>query len=165
MTFLNDDIGNKELREFMQINSLDDIWRERNPNVIRYTFHRKESKSRLDYFLTSNVLNQQISNASISHCSFSDHELVSIKLDLVDTKRGPGYWKMNAKIIESERYKVTFQSFWKSWIREKNKYKNKREWWEATKWKIENLTIQISNSMNVKEREIQRLEKELERLD
>ena len=66
-------------------------------------------------------------------------------------KRGPGYWKMNIHTIKSERFKLAFETFWKYWSKEQTTFKNKREWWEATKWKITNLTMQISKSLKTTE--------------
>ena len=48
----HEDCGNRELISIIERHSFEDIWRIKNPNTIRYTFHRRDSKSRLDYFLT-----------------------------------------------------------------------------------------------------------------
>ena len=45
-----------------------------------YTLSRKGSKSRIDYFLTSNIISSEIEKLSINHFPFSDHDAVSIKI-------------------------------------------------------------------------------------
>ena len=80
-------------------------------------------------------------------------------------KRGPGFWKMNVNTIRSERFKQAFETFWPGWIKQQDKFGNKRDWWEATKWKIKNLTIQVGKSLKINELFIKKLERELEALD
>ena len=101
----------------------------------------------------------------ITHCPFSDHELISLTFSMHKIKRGPGFWKMNVNTIRSERFKQAFETFWPGWIKQQDTFGNKRYWWEATKWKIKNLTIQVGKSLKINELFIQKLEKELDVLD
>ena len=36
----------------------------------------------------------------------SDHRFLKFWFDIDNTKRGPGYWKLNISYIENERYKI-----------------------------------------------------------
>ena len=101
----------------------------------------------------------------ITHCLFSDHELISLTFSMHKIKRGPGFWKMNINTIRSERFKQAFETFWSGWITQQDKFDNKRDWWEATKWKIKTLTMQVGKSLKINELFIKKLERELEALD
>ena len=145
-------------------NDLEDIWRLRNTKVIRYTFHRKESNFRIDFFLTKKHLNPFIKCTLIAHCPFSDHEIITLKLQSNLIKIGPGYWKMNAAVLQSDRFRQVFETFWNYWKHTVKDFENYRKWWECTKEKIKSLSIQVAASMNKQNREIKKLEKEFENL-
>ena len=59
--------------------------------------------SRLDTFLTSRTLHEHIQNCEISPCTFSDHEFVSLVVDLSSfVQHGPGIWKLNNSLLSNE---------------------------------------------------------------
>ncbi|CAC5423972.1 unnamed protein product [Mytilus coruscus] len=108
-----DDIGTKELLFLLSQYDLTDIWRDRYPKDKRYTFQRGNSKSRIDYIFCDKSLSNKVYNVGISHCPFSDHDLVSFKLKLDEIQRGPGIWIMNINTIKSEEFKNAFEIWWK----------------------------------------------------
>jgi exonuclease III len=59
---------------------VEDIWRKRFPDIKQYTFMRNESKSRIDYFFTSKIIDSEVSSPKIQHFIHSDHDLVSLIL-------------------------------------------------------------------------------------
>ncbi|CAC5415426.1 unnamed protein product [Mytilus coruscus] len=83
----------KSLCNFMQEKGLYDIWRNRNVNT--KVFSRKQvvqgflTQSRLDYFLLSLDLKSCIKNIHYKDTSFSDHSIVSMKVDFCNVERGP----------------------------------------------------------------------------
>ena len=93
------DIGLDELNSFVEINNLCDVWRILNPDKRRYTFKRNNSKSRIDFVLTSKCLLSLLSHVKIQHCPFSDHDLVCVKIKMNEIVRGRGVWVMNEKTI------------------------------------------------------------------
>ena len=88
---------------------------------------------------------------------FSDHDGVTLQLKLYQADRSPGIWKMNCNVIENPLCKNDFETFWKSWkhnINNRDMFTNKREFWDMTKVKIKNLTIDISKNLKRKNRNL-----------
>ena len=83
-----------------------DIWRSFNPELKRYTWRRNKPtiKCRLDYFLTSFSVMNMSENATITPGFRTDHSLISLKLQLHDQKRGPGFWKLNTSLLVDKDY-------------------------------------------------------------
>ena len=84
------DQGSSELVNMMFNFNLEDIFRKRNETKQSFTFSRGHSKSRIDYVLTSCLLDSSINKTHIIHFPYSDHDAVSIDIDMVKSKRGPG---------------------------------------------------------------------------
>ena len=62
-------------------------------------------QSRLDYFLISIQLSYNISNCTIKSGLKSDHSLINITLDLINTqRRGNSYWKFNNALLFDNAY-------------------------------------------------------------
>ena len=79
----------KKLITFCEEYSLADIWRVRNPAELIFT-RRENSRygiihSRLDFWLTSICLEYQINSLSIKPGNYSDHSIISLKLQLLET--------------------------------------------------------------------------------
>ena len=89
--------------------SLEDIFRKRYPRKQEYTFARGSSKSRIDYFCISTLLDCYVNNASIHHFPFSDHDAVALDIILNKSLNGPGIWKMNAQTIQTH----VLENHWK----------------------------------------------------
>ena len=88
------------LNTYMEKIHLNDIWRLRNPDVRRYTWHRwskfhKPMCSRIDMILISAGIVDQISKCSIEMGHMSDHSLVLLEIKLDNFRRGTGTWKFN----------------------------------------------------------------------
>ena len=98
-------------------------------------------QARLDYEITSVSASYIIRNAVIKPGIMSDHSLINITLDLIETKkRGKGFWKLNNSLLTDMDYiKIVKDS-----LKEiKNNYvtKNKNMKWEFVKCKICTKTI------------------------
>ena len=74
------DTGNTELINLMTDQSIEDVWRRRNPKQRRYTYFKKNSKtaSRIDFWLVSKTLSSYILNANIINAPLSDHSAITI---------------------------------------------------------------------------------------
>ena len=99
----------KVLKTCIEEEILHDVWRDRNPDKERYTWFRKKangelSASRLDYFLVNTGLLSQIDDITISAMTRTDHSMVSLKINNMKYRRGPGIWKMNTTILKDEIY-------------------------------------------------------------
>ena len=61
--------------------------------------------SRLDNFLISDKCKSYIQNTSMITAGIrSDHKCVVIEINLNDTKRGPGSWKLNTSVLNDTKY-------------------------------------------------------------
>ena len=81
-----------------------DAWRLKNPEVRRCSWHWKNVASRIDLALVDQGLFNRI--AAIDYeCGYkTDHSKISIVIDLSSSKRGPGYWKFNARLLKDVDY-------------------------------------------------------------
>ena len=97
------------LKHILEEYSLCDIWRVRNPNNLKFTrVERCRSgivQSRLDYFLVSLGLTYLIQKVDIHPGLGSNHSLITITLEMLDTNIcGKRYWKFNNVLLLEEDY-------------------------------------------------------------
>ena len=96
------------INEYCNSRDLLDIWRERNPNVFKYTWYRKLPKlvmERLDYMLVSSNLSSLVMDSQIDASFCSDHSIPNLWLrskQVCDS--GRGYWKMNTVLLDNEDF-------------------------------------------------------------
>ena len=158
------------LEEFNLVN----IWCLRNTSALKFT--RRENtragliQSRLDYFILSSHLAYQISNVLIKPGLKSDHSLLTLTFELLNTqKRGRGYWKFNNQLLSDEVYIKLIKDEIKQVNSDNNKLDNKNTMWDFVKCQLRTVTISysISKRKKLKEREnsllkkIEKLEKDL----
>ena len=77
---------------------LHDIWPIKNPKMRSYTWSQSEPLifSRLDYWLTSNSLSDNLSSVDIIPSIKTDHSTIVIEFqDISDEAKGLGIWKFN----------------------------------------------------------------------
>ena len=139
-----EDTGTVELKSLITECKLEDYWRRRYPNKRSYSWARGNKKSRIDYWLTSQSLNDKIDHVDYKACPFSDHDMAIIQINTSKEPLGPGTWKMNASVIKSELFKTCFTNFWKEWKEEKINFNDLSLWWDIGKKKIKEITIWCS---------------------
>ena len=84
-----------------------DIWRIRNPFTKRFTFRQKTPflQRRLDYFLVSHGLQDNIERADITPAVCTDHSAIVIKFSNSGKRRtGSSYWKFNNSLLLDNIY-------------------------------------------------------------
>ncbi len=93
----------ENILSFLQTENFTDIWRTLNPYV--HIFTSLFTRSRLDYFFTSDHLLNTIKNVEILLGFDSDHSLICISF-LNDTKEnvGKGFWKFNSSLLHDSEY-------------------------------------------------------------
>ena len=126
---------------------------------MRLTLH----SSRIDYWLVSSSVTSSISKTTIVSAPLTDHAAITLKINTIDAERGPGFWKMNIEVLNSELFENTFKTFWQTWEKSIDKYVDKRQWWEITKIKIKELSIEVAKKLS-KERNI-KLSQLIKKLD
>ena len=86
----------------MMENHLVDIWREKYPNKKSYTWSQKTPKieCRLDYFFIPSKGIKHVQNTYIdTNKTDSDHRPIFLNIEMEQTLRGPGYWKLNNSLL------------------------------------------------------------------
>ena len=82
---------------------LTDIWRERNPNMTRYSWRRlcNNQHSRIDFALVSQGFSNLIENCTYIASILTDHSALYLYVSENNNKRGPGYWKLNTSLLQN----------------------------------------------------------------
>jgi len=78
-------------------NDLIDIWRIRNPNVKRFTWRQKTPviQWRLDFWLVSNGMQEDIDNVDVIPSLKSDHSAIVLSINGTEIRScGPSFWKL-----------------------------------------------------------------------
>ncbi len=96
-----------KLQQYMQNINICDVWRIQNPTIKRFTWRQNKPlvQSRLDYFLISENLLQNVTKCDIKPSIKTDHSLILLNLtQSKGEKRGPGFWKFNTSLLKDEVY-------------------------------------------------------------
>jgi hypothetical protein len=66
--------------------------------------------------------------------AFTDHLAVCLRFSVVESimRRGPGSWKMDARILEDKTVVEQFKILWDQLRRQKNIFPNNPIWWEIS---------------------------------
>ena len=142
------DIGQIDLQYLSNTYDLEDIWRRRNPTERGFTWSGREKMSRIDFWLTSLSLDNQIDDVFHTYAPYTDHKSISIILKMDEIPQGPGIWKMNTFNILQDDFKQSFQQMWTQWQTNKHNYQDIRIWWDVGKRKIKTLTQTFSKKLS-----------------
>ena len=85
----------KFLEDIIMECDLVDIWRVRNPDSKKFPWRQKNStiQRRLDYWLISHSLQDDVAKIDIVTAIKTDHSAVFLEIDsLADHPRGPSFW-------------------------------------------------------------------------
>lgn len=122
---------------------LHDVWRIRNPNVRKFTFHRNEQASRIDYWFISDHLSEYVEKVEILAGIHSDHEIISLSFRNPSSCRGPGFWKFNSSLLADEEYVREMGDFIDSFENE-NIPNDPLLKWDFLKFRIKEFTREFS---------------------
>ena len=94
------------IKSYMSEFCLEDVWRVRNEGVKRYSWYRQGGKvaSRIDLLLASQGLSSNIGTIFYRNGILSDHSALHFVIECHENLRGGGFWKMNAKVLQSKEY-------------------------------------------------------------
>ena len=144
-------LGITHLQNIKGKHSLQDTWRKKKHTKIAFTYHNYNQTihSRIDrIYATKNL---KIQNTTIQPNPLSDHEIVSLTLEITKQKpKGRGIWKLYTSILKQKYFKEIFQKFWKNWQEQKIKYKSINQWWESGKIYFRMLAIEYCKEQNYK---------------
>ena len=83
-----------------------DIWREINPEVLRFTWRRPTpaQQARLDFFLVSENLAIKLKEADILNSYRSDHSSVMISFEFASGPKASNFWKFNSNLLRDKMF-------------------------------------------------------------
>ena len=86
--------------------NLMDIWRELNIESNRYTWRTNNGNKhgRLDFFLVSQNLFNNIKDANIEYGYKSDHSIINLTIKGQEIERDPPFWKFNNSLLKDQQY-------------------------------------------------------------
>jgi exonuclease III len=155
------------LVSYLETNDLIDLWRTLNPNKRVFTWKRGNSRSRLDYFFTSDHLLNTVNDVTILPGFHSDHSLLCVSFnDNMDEKPGRGFWKFNTSLLHDTEYVKTIKSIIAQSVEKHKHIEDKRLLWELVKLEVRNFTVPYSVKKKKTSMEFeQNLGKRLEQLN
>lgn len=133
------------LTSMMSAMDLFDVWRLKNPDLIRYTWRRNASASRIDFFLISFSLIAKAIQVTIAERFRSDHHLIILKLNFVDIDRGKGYWKFNQSLLEDSNFIIKTKQFISDFFLFNTDSANPHIVWDAFKCAFRGHAIKFSS--------------------
>ena len=134
--------------EVMTEYSLTEVWRDRNLNKEQYSWEKRirsrlEQASRIDYMLVSRGLDSDVENITYIEAVKTDHLALFASVKMSKNERGSGYWKLNCKLLQDDKYVELITETIRNTIKE---YKSAHPItaWEKLKLEIKNKTIDYS---------------------
>ena len=95
------------LKNLMDEYALVDIWRMRNPESKRFSWYKcrpKLSASRIDFALLSLGITDCCDSVFYTTGLHSDHLAMFLSINISQSERGPGYWKMNISLLKKQSF-------------------------------------------------------------
>jgi len=130
-----------------RILDLKDAWRCMHPNESLFTWHHKSSKirCRLDYFLVSSGIINQIQECKIIPASFSDHAAVYFSLFSKEYEKcGPEFFKFNNSLLEDKNFVEELKKNIEMYKVKHRDVTDKRPHWKMIKMEIRSFTLFFS---------------------
>ena len=124
-----------------------DIWRIRNPTTRRFTWRQRNPfiQRRLDFWLISDVCQEDIEGTDIIPSINSDHSAIILHFNNIDRqKHGPSFWKFNASLLNDENFVLLINQSVPLWLDEFKEVIDKRVLWDLIKYRIRQVTINYS---------------------
>ena len=159
------------VKTYKEVEFLSDIWRIQHPTDKVYTWGMTNCNriyERLDFFLVSDQLLDNITHTDIIPAFMSDHAIPIINYECCQQKRGPGFWKLNISLLEDTTYIEKTNEILQE-ILDNHEYDSNSQKWEMMKMKVREHSIQYAsrkkksrnNILLALEHKLKRLEQEL----
>lgn len=128
---VNNPKARQAVLNYMEEESVLDVWRIMNENCKKYTWRRLNpirKQARLDFFLVSETISQYAMSADIISGYRTDHSGIVLKLKLLECDRGYGYWKFNNSLLKDKNYadivKRTIEEVKRTYVWNENELNN-----------------------------------------
>ena len=126
-----------------------DVWLCKNPTERQFTWFNSNMTigSRLDKYFISKQLLSQVCNCQIFPCFFSDHDFVSLRLNLHEYySHGPGMWRLSTSLLEDEIYCKKITELINDHKDYEEAFSSKKDMWEFLKASIKEESIAYSKA-------------------
>ena len=133
--------------EFKSFNFLRDAWRLKHPREKQFTWFNSNLSiaSRLDSFLISRLLCEQVTTCQIYPCVYSDHDFVFLDLNLQGALRhGPGVWKFNNSLLQDEDFCSLIYELIEHFLNSRSSFPSDLIPWDRLKEEIKLVCINYS---------------------
>ena len=133
-----------------------DIWRIRNPGIKRFTWRQKKPliQRRLDFWLLSDVCQEDIENSDIISSINSDHSAITLHFSSIGKqKNGPSFWKFNASLNDDTNFVALLSESVPEWLIEFNAVTDKRVLWDLIKYRIRQMSVKYGKERAREKRE------------
>ena len=124
-----------------------DIWRIRNPAGRRFTWRQKSPflQRRLDYWLISDVCQDEIEMSDIIPSINSDHSAIFLQFNSIEkSHHGSSFWKFNASLVDDEDFVTLINESVPKWLDEFSSVIEKRLLWDLIKYRIRQVAMKYS---------------------
>ena len=128
-------------------NVLIDIWRIRNPNAKCFTWRQKTPviQRRLDFWLVSNGMQEDIDNVDVIPSLKSDHSAIVLSINGIENSPlGPSFWKLNSSLLDDKEYVSLINMKYPLWNDEFKDVTDRRLSWDLKKYRIRRESISYS---------------------
>lgn len=147
---------------------LSDVWRLLNPSARDYTFFssRHSVYSRIDYFLISHSLIENVGNCNIGSIAITDHAPIDLVLQLGSHyERGRG-WRMNTSLLNDADLCKKLRELITEYFINNNNTADQNSIWDGFKAYIRGILIQHSSRIKKQDSQnINRYENEIKKLE
>lgn len=135
------------LTDLKSVSFLRDAWRLKHPRDRQFTWFSSDFSiaSRLDSFLISRYLCEQVVSCEIRPCVYSDHDFVYIELDLhLASQHGPGVWKFNNSLLQDEKFCSSVSDLIDRFVQLRSSFPSDLIMWDRLKHEIKCFSINYS---------------------
>lgn len=96
----------KIIKQYVQELNLCDIWRYRNPSRREYSCHSAthSSYSRIDYFLISKPMIDNVNDTEYKSIVLSDHAVVLLNYTVAASPKGPSVWRLSPRWLQDNEF-------------------------------------------------------------
>ena len=141
------------LQKLIKNLELCDVWRKTHKKIRQFTWRNVSLKraSRLDFWLVDKDVYKRTISTDIRPAIRADHNAISLKVNLHDIKKGPGYWKLNTSVLSDKLYQKKIYDIIQSLSEMKVSAMEK---WELLKIKVKEYTQRFCRKRSVIEKNI-----------
>ena len=134
------------LSDFKSVHFLRDAWRLKHPRDRQFTWFNSDFSiaSRLDSFLISRYLCDEVVSCEIRPCVYFDHDFVYLDLDLHTDVWGPGVWKFNNSLLQEDAFCASISDLIDSFLLSRSTFSSDLIMWDNLKYEIKRFSIQYS---------------------